>query len=415
MSRISVTATIIISAVIGAVAGCAISFFVFQSNINKEIKAQIATLTTQQAGIQNQGQNLQVSYDNGSTIDPTKVADNNQPTFVNGLDPTEQVVSQVYRELSPSVVHVSTTQYYRNFFFQVVPQEGTGSGFIISEDGYILTNNHVVQGAQEITVRLSSGDEYPAELVGTDQMTDIAVLKIPSEDIDPSWVATLGDSDALIVGQRAIAIGNPFGLDSTVTAGVVSALNRPVSTQDTSYENMIQTDASINPGNSGGPLIDSAGEVIGINTVIFSQSGGSQGINFAIPVNAAKRVSNDLIEFGRVKRPSLGFAGLTIRPNLAQALELPVKFGVLVQDIENGSAAEAAGLQGGTERVVLQDQFRQYSFYRDGDIVIALNGEKIEDWTVLSDKIVRMPIGTEVTLTIMRGDQQMDIQMTLAE
>jgi S1-C subfamily serine protease len=406
-------ATVIISAIIGAAVGCAISFFIFQNNLDKEIKTQLASFTNQEA-TQDQNQSLPVSYA-GSTIDPTREPASDQAVLANGLDPTERMVTQVYSALSPSVVHVSTTQYYRNFFFQIVPQEGTGSGFIISEEGYILTNNHVVQGAQEITVRLASGDEYTAELVGTDQMTDIAVLKIPKENIDPSWVAPLGDSDALIVGQRAIAIGNPFGLDSTVTAGVVSALNRPVSTQDTSYENMIQTDASINPGNSGGPLINSSGEVIGINTVIFSQSGGSQGINFAIPVNAAKRVSNDLIAYGRVKRPSLGFAGFTIRPNLAQALELPVKYGVLVQDIENGSAAEQAGLQGGTERVVLQDQFRQYSFYRDGDIIIALNGEKIDDLTVLSDKIVKMPIGTVVTLTIMRNGEQMDIQMILAE
>lgn len=415
MTKISITATVIISAIIGAAVGGAIAYFVFHNNLDNEINSVLATYSSPPES-QDQASSVPASFDTASvSFDPSKNPADASAALVNGLDAEEQAVTSVYRELSPSVVHVSTVQYYRNFFFQIVPQEGTGSGFIISEDGYILTNNHVVAGAQDITVRLANGDEYTAVLVGTDQMTDLAVLKIPVERIDPSWVAPLGDSDSLVVGQRSIAIGNPFGLDSTVTVGVISALNRPVSTQDTSYENMIQTDASINPGNSGGPLIDSSGNVIGINTVIFSQSGGSQGIGFAIPVNSAKRVMYELIEYGRVKRPSLGFAGFTIFPNLADALSLSVKNGVLVQDIQRGSAADEAGLQGGTERVTLRDRYRQYTFYRDGDIIIALNGERIDELTTLADKIMRMPIGTQVTLTIVRDGEQIDIRMTLAE
>jgi len=341
-----------------------------------------------------------------------------QPVSVSlsgSFDQTEEVVTSVYNDISPSVVHVSTVQYYRNFFFEIVPQEGTGSGFIISEDGYILTNNHVVAGAQQIAVRLSNGEEYNAELVGTDQMTDLAVLHIRGIEIPEEWVTPLGDSAELEVGQRAIAIGNPFGLDSTVTVGVISALDRPVITAETQFENMIQTDASINPGNSGGPLIDSTGRVIGINTVIYSQSGGSHGIGFAIPVNLARTVASDLIEFGRVRRPSPGFTGLTIYPNLAATLNLPVQYGVLVQDVSNGSSAEEAGLRGGTNLRTFQSRFRQYRFYDDGDIIVAINGEKVTEVTSLTEQIRRMELGSTVTLTVYRGTEQLDVDVVLEE
>ncbi len=410
MSRISISVIIIISAIIGAIAGGGVAFYVFSKSLDTQISAQLTGYT---GSVGTNFDSAMMSSEIGYTnIDSTKQPGSAAPNF---LDGEEIAVTNVYRELSPSVVHVSTIQYYRNFFFQVVPQEGTGSGFIISEDGYILTNNHVVRGAHNITVRLASGDEYQAELVGTDQMTDIAVLKISSEAIDPSWVAPLGNSDTLQVGQRAIAIGNPFGLDSTVTVGVISALNRPVSTQETSFESMIQTDASINPGNSGGPLMDSSGDVIGINTVIFSQSGGSHGIGFAIPINAAKRVSADLIDYGRVRRPSLGFWGLQIGANLAEVLGLSVKFGVLVQDVEGGSAAALAGLQGGQERITLGDRHRQFNVYIDGDIIIALNGDRIDALSTLADSIIRSDIGTEVTLTVIRAGEQIELTMVLAE
>lgn len=410
MSRISISVIIIISAIIGAIAGGGVAFYTFGKSLDTQISAQLTSYT---GPVGTNFDSAMMTSDIGFiNSDSTKQPGSAAPIL---LDSEEIAVTNVYRELSPSVVHVSTIQYYRNFFFQLVPQEGTGSGFIISADGYILTNNHVVRGAHNITVRLASGDEYQAELVGTDQMTDIAVLKIPSDAIDPSWVAPLGNSDTLQVGQRAIAIGNPFGLDSTVTVGVISALNRPVSTQETSFESMIQTDASINPGNSGGPLMDSLGDVIGINTVIFSQSGGSQGIGFAIPINSAKRVSADLIEHGRVRRPSLGFEGFTMFPNLADALGISVKYGVLIQDVEGGSAAALAGLQGGTERVTLRDRYRQYTFYRDGDVIIALNGDRIDALSTLADSIIRMDIGTEVSLTVIRAGEQIELTMVLAE
>jgi len=407
MCRTSIPALLVLSAVIGALVGAYVVYGALGRNLEAEIDTRLAAFAESgQAG----GAADQVAQDANDAQ-----SGRSSPPFAGALDPEELAVTSVYSEVSPSVVHVSTVQYYRNFFFQIVPQEGTGSGFIISSDGYVLTNNHVIAGAHEITVRMTDGEEYQAELVGTDELTDLAVLHVPDADIPEEWVAPLGDSEALQVGQRAIAIGNPFGLDSTVTVGVISALNRPVSTEETTFENMIQTDASINPGNSGGPLIDSSGHVIGINTVILSRSGGSHGIGFAIPINAAKKVANDLIEYGRVRRPSIGFVGFTLSPALAQALGLPVEYGVLVQEVERGSAASDAGLRGGTHRVVLRDIYRQFAVYDDGDIIIAFNGEKVTEFNRLSSLIRREELGEQATLTVMRNGEQVDLTMTLAE
>jgi S1-C subfamily serine protease len=404
MTKSGVIGLVIVAAIVGALAGGLVTFGILTNTVKSEVNAEL-----QKAA----GSNAPVPAELAEATPETTGAP--EPSGPSGLRPEEEVVTDVYKAISPSVVHVSTVAYYQNFFMQLVPQEGTGSGFIISPEGYVLTNNHVIADAQEITVRLLNGDEYKGTLVGTDAMTDIAVLKLEGAKIDPSWVAKLGDSDRLQVGQTAIAIGNPFGLDSTVTEGVISALNRPVQAENTTYDNMIQTDATINPGNSGGPLIDSSGNVIGMNAVIFSQSGGSQGIGFAIPINSAKRVSDDLIKSGHVRRPSLGFQGLTLLPNLAQALSISVNHGVLVQQVDPNSAAAQAGLQGGRHQVTLRDRFRAYTFFDDGDVIIELNGKKVDEVSRLSDQIQRMAIGTQVTLTIMRGGQRIELKMTLKE
>lgn len=406
MSRTSISVLVIISAIIGAIIGGAIAYSFLGNSIDNEIEAQLTQYV----------ESLETRSENGASDTVPTATGNSSAEFVGSvLDPEEMAVTNVYRDVRQSVVHVSTIQYTRNFFFQIVPQEGTGSGFIISQDGYVLTNNHVIEGAHEITVRMYDGNEYDAEFVGTDQMTDIAVLRLVDAEISEDQVVEFGDSDRLVVGQRAIAIGNPFGLDSTVTVGVISALDRPVSFEDIMFENMIQTDASINPGNSGGPLIASSGKVIGINTVILSRSGGSHGIGFAIPINAAMRAADDLIEYGRVRRPVLGFSGLTLYPALADTLELSVKHGVLVQEVLADSAADKAGLRRGTNRVILRDRFRQFEISSDGDIIIALNGEKVTDFNVLAGKIRRMELGGTVTLTVMRGDEEIDLTMTLSE
>jgi S1-C subfamily serine protease len=400
----------IIALIAGAVAGAAMTYGMVNKTVDSAVTARLADFSqgdSQEAPPVAAEGNADSKSGQGTTLAA--------PPATGNLDPVERNVIDIYRAASPSVVHVSTVQYVQNFFFQIVPQEGTGSGFLISADGLVLTNNHVVAGAQEITVRLINGGEFQATLVGADQMTDIAVLKINNADIRPEWVVKLGNSDSLQVGQTAIAIGNPFGLDSTVTVGVISALNRPVSTGETMFDSMIQTDASINPGNSGGPLLDSSGDVIGINAVILSQSGGSQGIGFAIPINEAKRVADDITAYGHVRRPSLGFEGLTLMPNLARALGLSVKTGVLVQVVEPGSAMAEAGLQGGRHQVTLRDRFRSYTFYDDGDVILEFNGEKVDEISRLADKIRKMPIGSQVTMKVNRGGQEVDLQITLRE
>ncbi len=403
-NRTSAPLIIFISAVIGAIVGAVLAYGVLGNAMSSQMETRFASFTSAPSDFS------QMVVPDGGSKNPSSGAVEN----VGGLDAEEQIVTEVYSRLSPSVVHVSTVMYYRSFF-QIVPQEGTGSGFIISEDGYILTNNHVISGAQEITVRMHDGGEYKAKLVGTDPFTDLAVLQVQDVDIPPEWVAPLGDSDHLRVGQRAIAIGNPFGLDSTVTVGVISALDRPLTIDDTTFDSMIQTDASINPGNSGGPLIDSSGKVIGINTVILSQSGGSHGVGFAIPVNQAKTIYNDLIQYGHVIRPTMGFRVIPLFPNLAQALELDINFGLLVQAVDPDSSAWGAGLRAGRQQVILRDRFRQYSIYVDGDIIVALNGEPIRNLSDLADRIRRMEIGTEVVLTVYRDGEQVDLNWVLSE
>ncbi|MGQ9499550.1 MAG: DegQ family serine endoprotease [Dissulfurimicrobium sp.] len=271
-------------------------------------------------------------------------------------------------------------------------QMGQGSGFIISQDGYILTNDHVVGGADVINVKLSDGREFKAKVIGTDPQSDIAVIKIPATNLP---VLKLGDSDKIDVGEWAIAIGNPFGLQETVTVGVISAKGRNrVGISD--YEDFIQTDAAINPGNSGGPLINIYGEVIGINSAIFSKSGGYMGIGFAIPINMAKVIKDQLISKGKITRGWLGVVIQDVTKDLAKSFGLKEKEGVLVAQVSKGSPAEKAGL-------------------KEGDIILQLNGIKIVDAGELRNKIALTAPGTVVKLDIMRNGKKMPVSVTIAE
>jgi S1-C subfamily serine protease len=250
----------------------------------------------------------------------------------------EKINVAVFEKAHPAVVNIASTTLSMNFWMEVIPRQGQGSGFIIDRRGYILTNNHVVAKAQKLTVTMATGKRIDATLVGRDPGTDLAVIRIPPGDVEA--VATLGDSDNLRPGRKAIAIGNPFGLSHTLTTGIVSALHRSIRTEDgNEIEDLIQTDAAINPGNSGGPLLNSNGDVIGINTAIFSLSGGYQGIGFAIPINLAKRVAEQLITSGRVARPWLGISGLSLSPSLAEGLGLGASQGVLVVQVFPGGPA----------------------------------------------------------------------------
>jgi S1-C subfamily serine protease len=330
-------------------------------------------------------------------------------SMIAGGDPAEEIVIHVYEKVSPVVVHITTVRQSFNIFYGPVPQEGTGSGVIISAQGYILTNNHVIKDAQTVTVTFFDGSFEDATVVGVDQFTDLAILKVEKE-IESSWVAELGDSDKLRVGQRAIAIGNPFGFDHTLSVGVISALGRPIKTPEAEYDDMIQTDASVNPGNSGGPLINSGGEVIGINTSIFSRTGTSLGIGFAIPSNSCKKVAEDIIQYGRVRRPYLGVTAFALQPRIALELGINVNSGLLVQSVAPGSPAEKVGLKAGTEPIRLRYGFYFFDLVLGGDIIVAVNGENMFTEQQLTKKIKKLSPGETVTLTVLRGTSTLELE-----
>ncbi|MBI4536893.1 MAG: trypsin-like peptidase domain-containing protein [candidate division NC10 bacterium] len=330
-----------------------------------------------------------------------------------GLTPEEETVIGVYRAVSPSVVNITSMVLTQDFFFRAVPERGgSGSGFILDGRGHILTNNHVVENAESLEVTLPDKSKHPAKLIGRDPNNDLAVVRInaPREKLMP---LKLGDSDQLQVGQLAIAIGNPFGLERTVTRGVVSALGRSLrSDSGRQIRNIIQTDAAINPGNSGGPLLDSRGDVIGINTAIFSPSGGSVGIGFAIPVNTAKRLVPQLIAQGRVSHPWMGISGLDITPSVAKALSLPATEGVMIAQVSPNGPAARAGLRGSQRRI----RVGNYLVSVGGDIVVGLDGRKIgsvDDLTAyLDDK--KKP-GEELQVNILRDGKGLSVTLRLGE
>lgn len=326
----------------------------------------------------------------------------------------------IAKNTMPAVVNISTTQkslrrprrrqrpmpgpfggedpfeeFFRRFFGDRPPQRqrrSLGSGFIISEDGYIVTNEHVVDGADKITVRLSDEDELEAEVIGTDDKTDIALIKI--EPSQPLQSVPLGSSSSLQVGDWVMAIGNPFGLEQTVTAGIVSAKGRVIGAGP--YDDFIQTDASINPGNSGGPLLNLKGEVVGINSAIFSQGGGNIGIGFAIPIDMARAIIQQLQDTGKVTRGWLGVAIQTVTSELAESFDLDEPIGALVAEVTSDGPAQKAGVE-------------------RGDIITHFKGEKVLRSHDLPAMVARTPVGEEVQITVLRGGKQHTITVTLGE
>lgn len=328
-----------------------------------------------------------------------------------GLDAGEAENVRIYKQVSPSVANILTRTVEYDFFFNPVPVEGAGSGFLIDNAGHILTNYHVVRGAQTIQVSFGDHSTYQARFIGADTVNDIALIQInlKGHKLTP---LTLGDSRRLQVGQRVLAIGNPFGFQSTLTTGVVSALGRTVQTgQNTFIDEAIQTDAAINRGNSGGPLLNSRGEVIGINSAIYSPSGTAAGIGFAIPINTARRVAEDLIEHGRVRRATLGLEGRTLWPDLAGALGLSVQHGLLVESVTPGGPAAKAGIRGGN-RVVLAG-LRQLLI--GGDVIIGMNGDQVNSRSDLNLLLNRARPGQPATLTIIRDGRKTSVRVTLGE
>jgi S1-C subfamily serine protease len=318
---------------------------------------------------------------------------------------------RIYRETSPAVANVLTKATEYDFWMDPVPVEGAGSGFVIDSKGYILTNFHVVQGAQTIEVVLGDQSRYTAKFIGADQRNDVALLKVEPKG-KPLMALQLGDSAALQVGQKVLAIGNPFGFQSTLTTGVVSALGRTVQTSQTTFiDQAVQTDAAINRGNSGGPLINTHGEVIGINSAIYTPTGTTAGIGFAIPINTAKRIAHDLITDGRVHQAFLGVETIPINESFAEALGLPAQEGLLVQTTSRGGPAAEAGIRGGDR--VAQAGMRR--FYIGGDVLTAIDGQKIANRVDVDLMLNKKRPGDEVTVTLFRGGKKMDVKVKLGE
>jgi len=320
----------------------------------------------------------------------------------------------VYRRAAPAVVNITTQVLRTSFFWGAVPEEGSGSGFLWDSQGHIVTNYHVVEGAQRIEVSFGGDATLPAEVVGTDPINDLAVVKVDQvpEGVQPLEV---GASASLQVGQTAIAIGNPFGqFQRTMTVGIISALDRTIETENTVLRGVIQTDAAINRGNSGGPLLDSSGRLIGVNTAIYSPTGTSAGVGLAIPVDKVRRVVPVLISHGRYPHPWLGVEGLgyEITPALARVLDLPVERGLLVAQLYRNSPAARAGLRSAQREVIVGN--RRYLI--GGDVITAVDGRPMATWENLSAYLEEQTeVGQTITLTVIREGQELTLQATLQD
>lgn len=320
----------------------------------------------------------------------------------------EQNNIEVYKAASPGVVYIQSTTMQTDFFGMFTrPVEGAGSGSIIDEQGDILTNFHVIANAEKLTVSFGSGKTYPAKVIGKDPDTDLAVIRLTETPKEPLTIVPLGDSDKLIVGQKVLAIGNPFGLDRTLTTGVISGLQRPIRAQNgRPIEGAIQTDASINPGNSGGPLLDSHGRMIGINSQIESTSGSSAGVGFAIPVSIAKRIVPQLIRDGEIRRPKLGISPRDVA-SLQNQVRTPVSSGVLIVSVLPGGPAANAGLRG-----VVQTEDGDVEL---GDIIVAIDGEKVDSNDDLFKILDKHKVGDTVSLEIIRQGRRMTVPVRLSD
>ncbi|MDR0451056.1 MAG: trypsin-like peptidase domain-containing protein [Treponema sp.] len=325
----------------------------------------------------------------------------------------EQENISIYDRYNSAVVNITTEVVAINWFLEPVPQDGgSGSGSIIDTQGHVLTNNHVIENAYKVYINLADGSQFEGKVIGTDPENDIAVLKFDPPGHVELRTIPYGDSGSLKVGQKVLAIGNPFAFERTLTVGIVSGLGRPIQTsRQNIIRDMIQTDASINPGNSGGPLLDTQGRMIGINTMIYSPSGGSVGIGFAIPVNTAKRVVAELIRYGRVRRGRIDAALVQLFPDLVRYAKLPVNQGLLVSRTTRSGMAEKAGLRQGTEAV----RYRSSVIYLGGDIITSVDGMKTNTYADLLSALEDNKPGDKVKVEIVRGGRQMSFDITLAD
>ncbi|QEN06306.1 trypsin-like serine protease [Thiospirochaeta perfilievii] len=329
------------------------------------------------------------------------------------LSPEELNNMDIYKTLNRAVVNITTKTLSYNWAFEVVPKDsGTGSGSIISQDGYILTNYHIIENVYEVFVTLYDGSEYEGRVVGTDIENDLTVIKFDPKGKELT-VIPFGISNDLAIGQKVLAIGNPFGFDRTLTTGVISGTGRPLH-NNSGYLmlDMIQTDASINPGNSGGPLLDSTGKMIGVNTMIYSKSGGSDGIGFALPIDSAKRSVNEIITYGEVRRGWIDIDPIELTPALVRYANLKTEKGILISSVIKGGNAWDAGLKGGDKRDAIR--YKNSVKYLGGDIITSLNGYKLETISDLFTALQDTKPGESVSLKYIRGNRLIETKIKLS-
>lgn len=328
--------------------------------------------------------------------------------FDTPLSPDEEVNIRIYESLSRAVVNVTSTRLALNFWMQAVPRQGAGSGFLIDRQGHILTNHHVIEKAELLEVTLFDENKYEAEVIGRDPINDIAVLKIDCP-ADTCLPLRMSPDPNVKVGQKVLAIGNPFGFERTLTTGIISSLGRSLESRYGVMDDLIQTDAAINPGNSGGPLLNTRGEVIGINTAIISGTGENVGIGFAVPAKTINRILPDLIEHGKVLRPWFGVQGRALSSRLARALGAPVEAGFLVENVLQGSSADGAGIRGGTQRRF----FGNRPIMIGGDILTELDGKKVETGHDILRILEEKRPGDTIEIVYWRGERRVETSIEL--
>lgn len=411
---------LVITSLISITAGAIIALSVQNATFPAKDNAEEKKIETEESEPISQSTSLK-SLMSGENADESDNSDNAINVAVTSSAYTQDEAQNVsvYEKCNEAVVNITTQTMSYDWFYQPLglQDSGSGSGSIIDKRGYVVTNVHVIENAAKITISLSDGTSYEGKVVGSDSECDIAVLKFDVPSNVSLKTIEFGSSDNLKVGQKVIAIGNPFGLERTMTTGIVSGLGRPIQESNGPLiRNMIQTDAAINPGNSGGPLLDSSGKMIGINTIIYSNSGSSSGVGFAIPVSTARRVVADLIQYGRVNR---GVINATMYPisTLTRYVRFPssVKGGILVSEVESSSNAEIAGLKGGTRENALNLRTRRgiISIYVDGDIITAVDNISVSSQADFDSALEDKRPGDTVTLTVYRNGKSEKIKIKL--
>ncbi|MCR4821981.1 MAG: trypsin-like peptidase domain-containing protein [Treponema sp.] len=398
--------------VIITLSGSAYMYFSHKKAENDDSKTEIASSEEMSAGEKVEDAPLPKNTVQVIEEKPVTVA---KSSFNSGYTQDEEQNISVYEKCNEAVVNITTQVMGINWFLEPVVQEGgSGSGSIIDKRGYVVTNVHVISNASKINISMADGTSYEGRVIGKDTESDIAVIKFNPPDNVSLKTIDFGNSNNLKVGQKVIAIGNPFALERTMTTGIISGLGRPIQeSTNVIIRNMIQTDAAINPGNSGGPLLDTNGKMVGINTMIISNSGSSAGIGFAVPVSTARRVVDDLIRYGKVNRGILKISPVQMTSSIARYAGIPINTGILVSEVESGSSTEKSGILGGKEQVQYGSRFKPTTIYLGGDIITGIDNITVRTYADYTSALESKRPGDSVTVTVFRNNEYKKLKVTL--